>query len=1015
MMSKVKVMIAAVAALAMIGMIFAALPAAQDGVEDDQSLGATFSMLIDPDTGVRCGRPINVQCTLFTAADGNSFAITIDGAPVYYNTRDKDMQLATGLTREEIASGYVNILVPTLTAGNHTVRITGNGTNIAERQFSISTTGVSAISANKTTVDRGEEIVFTATNLTSLSTQVTWTITDPSGATSTRTSTTNSSGTATLTFATSTGAYYFGEWSVKATDTFGLNTPVRTFMVEPKISLDKTEVKTGEVVNVSASLSDHHGPVYIMLGSSVPFLADTGDTASSLTAAELGEGVDVIVPKLVPGVYTVSMYTQYGTSGQTLYTTTITVTEDTEVSVVPTTAEKGTTVTITGKNFANVPGKTFVLEIYDEDDNLIFGTGSLIMGSDGSFTFDFLIGKYDPAGDYSVYVVQADFYMSAVGTFTVTMPDLLLSKDSGKSSELLTVYSEEFEDDDGSITIKIAGQTVANGITAEVMAMGVAFCIPTLDVGVHDVEVSAGEKTFSRPFEVTHTTEISLSSDDIKVGDNIVILGVNFSRNDTTYHVGLYDSTNTGYIAGSEGKTGYTGTFTCLLQDIDYTGAGEYLIVVYDDEGYFVEDFYFNVREYVWMSPTESGGKSGEVITVISDYFSLYSEEGATMKILLIIPDGVGLVLFMPNGAKAEDLTAAQLMAGVDVIIPGWAVGDYFLAVVDSDDMNVSTPFAITESISVKTFLQTYKQGDNIGIISENFMNVKDMTVSVDICRLSDNELIASLNIKTLANGSFGDNGMYPNMTGEVGEYMITAADMYGNEASCVFELISASKTVTFTAVQAGGIKDVEDTTSIIITFSEPVTDLTNVGIIKGTGEVVAGALSGSGTTWTLAISSVVQGGNVTVNIHSFGVFNVMPAAAQSVTVEVFGDISYSVTVVTNTSNVSSSNVSGGGKYAPGATVNITASNTGNYAFVEWTTTSADVVFADKLSATTSFTMPEHAVTVTAVYGYVDTTGAVGNDEGGSGGMDTTIIIAVVAVVAIGGVGAAYFLFLRKP
>jgi uncharacterized repeat protein (TIGR02543 family) len=68
--------------------------------------------------------------------------------------------------------------------------------------------------------------------------------------------------------------------------------------------------------------------------------------------------------------------------------------------------------------------------------------------------------------------------------------------------------------------------------------------------------------------------------------------------------------------------------------------------------------------------------------------------------------------------------------------------------------------------------------------------------------------------------------------------------------------------------------------------------------------------------------------------------------------------VAYAVTV---------NNGTGGGSFAQGATINITAGTppTGQQ-FKNWTTTSAGVTFANANSASTSFTMPANAVTVTA-------------------------------------------------
>ncbi|WP_347489864.1 hypothetical protein ABDB91_01540 [Desulfoscipio sp. XC116] len=86
---------------------------------------------------------------------------------------------------------------------------------------------------------------------------------------------------------------------------------------------------------------------------------------------------------------------------------------------------------------------------------------------------------------------------------------------------------------------------------------------------------------------------------------------------------------------------------------------------------------------------------------------------------------------------------------------------------------------------------------------------------------------------------------------------------------------------ITFTAAQTGGTSGTADSTGIELTFSEAVTGLTadKITITGGTGAVAKGTLLGSGTTWTLALSSVTTQGDVTINIADFGNFHVTTAS----------------------------------------------------------------------------------------------------------------------------------------
>ncbi|MCL1905081.1 MAG: hypothetical protein FWG19_03040, partial [Methanomassiliicoccaceae archaeon] len=91
---------------------------------------------------------------------------------------------------------------------------------------------------------------------------------------------------------------------------------------------------------------------------------------------------------------------------------------------------------------------------------------------------------------------------------------------------------------------------------------------------------------------------------------------------------------------------------------------------------------------------------------------------------------------------------------------------------------------------------------------------------------------------------------------------------------------------VTFTAEQTGGSDGTADSTGIVIQFSDAVEGLTirNITVTDDTGEVTAGTLTGSGTTWTVALTGVAAQGNVTVSVVDFDAF-VVTTASQSVAV----------------------------------------------------------------------------------------------------------------------------------
>ena len=77
--------------------------------------------------------------------------------------------------------------------------------------------------------------------------------------------------------------------------------------------------------------------------------------------------------------------------------------------------------------------------------------------------------------------------------------------------------------------------------------------------------------------------------------------------------------------------------------------------------------------------------------------------------------------------------------------------------------------------------------------------------------------------------------------------------------------------------VTADGTSGVTNSTNISLVFNQAVTGLTanDIVVTDGTGSVVKGALTGSGTNWTLALTSITSEGNISLTINDFGTFHV--------------------------------------------------------------------------------------------------------------------------------------------
>jgi hypothetical protein len=100
---------------------------------------------------------------------------------------------------------------------------------------------------------------------------------------------------------------------------------------------------------------------------------------------------------------------------------------------------------------------------------------------------------------------------------------------------------------------------------------------------------------------------------------------------------------------------------------------------------------------------------------------------------------------------------------------------------------------------------------------------------------------------------------------------------------------VNRAPDIAYTATADGGAT--ATSTKIDFVFGRAVTDLTaaQIAVVNGTGRVTTGALTGSGTAWSLALTGVAAAGNVTVRINKAGV----EAAERTVAVVLFIPVAY--------------------------------------------------------------------------------------------------------------------------
>ena len=222
-----------------------------------------------------------------------------------------------------------------------------------------------------------------------------------------------------------------------------------------------------------------------------------------------------------------------------------------------------------------------------------------------------------------------------------------------------------------------------------------------------------------------------------------------------------------------------------------------------------------------------------------------------------------------------------------------------------------------------------------------------------------------------------GDDGTITNVTADM-EYRLSTVGVY---TTCVGPTITglAPGTYLVRCAETVNYNASVDTQVIITAYSAPATYL--VTVTNGTG----GGNYAEGATVTIKAEAAPTG-------QQFKEWNISPTVtfvdgtsatettaeftmpANDVTVKaIFEPITVTKYTVTVTGSYSAT--TGQDDYALGVTVTINAGTRSNYSFNGWTVTSGGVTLGNANSATTTFTMPANAVTVTASW---TPTGSVG-------------------------------------
>ena len=186
--------------------------------------------------------------------------------------------------------------------------------------------------------------------------------------------------------------------------------------------------------------------------------------------------------------------------------------------------------------------------------------------------------------------------------------------------------------------------------------------------------------------------------------------------------------------------------------------------------------------------------------------------------------------------------------------------------------------------------------------------------------------------------------------------------DIYNYSNADKYFAVEMMETIGFSAISVSGVRNMADSTGILLTFDHPVSGLSanDISLLHTNGTVTKGALTGSGKNWIIALENVSNEGMVNVKVSHFGSFYVDEPNGKDVMV--YKALLYDLDVTAGAGGTISGDTSG--KYLKDTPIELEAIADSGCYFTGWTANG--VTLSDALANPLTFDMPANAVALTA-------------------------------------------------
>jgi hypothetical protein len=423
-----------------------------------------------------------------------------------------------------------------------------------------------------------------------------------------------------------------GDYDITAEDEVG-NTASVVFKVGPAMTFDLAEGSVGTVLGVTGRGFTSSGAVTsITLDGISCEVLDAGDLDIDNNGAF---NLELVIPSVSTAdtEYVLEVTDDGVKSAEADFL----VKDITAIELEPQFGGPGSSVGITGHNFAAIPGSDVVIKF----DGTIIET--LDTNSNGDISGILLIPAKS-SGNYQVEAEQQTYNIQTIETFRVGAILTILAPQTGPTGTRVTLTGIGFTPSGnwdayfGNVTIfedeAVSGDTTLSGF----------FYIPTVEVGEHTLTVVDldADIDVETDFTVTETTSLSFDPELAPVGFNVTVEGMYFAE--STGGIGvdfvIYNYTGDWAMDVYEGVDSTTtdeeGAFSAWWVVPDILSLGSYTVNATDDEGLFFQSAFEVVSKFISITPHKSAYNRGD--TVRFNIESSFEEVGS--YIMIFDPDG---------------------------------------------------------------------------------------------------------------------------------------------------------------------------------------------------------------------------------------------------------------------------------------------------------------------------------------------------------------------------------------